>query len=90
MKKINRLIPTDENKILIFSTQIIDTIDNCIKNLYRLSKALHGICTEALTSTTFLSETNDGIPSKTLEELAYQVCDKIYLNDDSGPYENLR
>ena len=28
--------------------------------------------------------------AKKLEDLAYQACDKVYLIDDNGPYENLR
>ncbi len=31
-----------------------------------------------------------GLTAKKLEDLAYQACDKVYLIDDSGPYENLR
>lgn len=28
--------------------------------------------------------------AKHIEELAYQACDKVYLKDDNGPYENLQ
>lgn len=28
--------------------------------------------------------------AKHIEELAYQACDKVYIKDDNGPYENLR
>lgn len=31
-----------------------------------------------------------GLTAKKLEDLSYQACDKVYLVDDNGPYENLR
>jgi hypothetical protein len=70
---------------------MLDQIDSLIKHLYKMTKFLHLMYNES-TSVLFPNELSkdDGLPPKKLEDLAYQVCDMVYLNDDSGPYENIR
>jgi hypothetical protein len=89
IKKLNKFIPKDEKKRLIFSQSMIVKIDELIKHIYKLAKFLHLMSIES-TSTLSIFPSDGGLPSKKLEDLAYQVCDKVFLNDDSGPYENIR
>ena len=93
IKKLNRFIPKDEKKILLFNQDMLNKIDDLIKHLFKLAKFLHLMFNESTNVISiFPNEVtkDDGLPPKKLEDLAYQICDKVYLNDDSGPYENIR
>ena len=93
IKKLNRFIPNDEKKQLLFDHTMISKIDELIKHIYKLAKFLHLMSAESVSALSIFPNENskdEGLPSKKLEDLAYQVCDKVFLNDDSGPYENIR
>ena len=35
------------------------------------------------------SDANDRVSAQELESIAYQACDKVYKNEDNGPYDSL-
>ena len=37
----------------------------------------------------YFLDVNDRINVQEIENIAYQACDKIYKNEDAGPYDNL-
>lgn len=94
VKKLNRLIPKNEKKQVILDQNLLQSIDEFIKYMNKLAKLLHIICTEALSMITLFGSDNSkedaGLAPKKLEDLAYQACDKVFINDDSGPYESIR
>lgn len=89
-KKLHKLIPTDEKKLLLLNTEFIQMINSCIKSSFSLVKVLNLMCTNANDNSLIVNENNDGISAKKLEDLAYQACDQVYFRDDTGPYDNMR
>ncbi|CAF4972977.1 unnamed protein product [Rotaria sp. Silwood1] len=89
--KINRLVPQDDdkNRSLILDSNSISSIETSIRNLDRLTKTFHEICSSLTTQILLLSDANERVSTEDIENIAYQACDKIYKKEDSGPYESL-
>ncbi|CAF1334369.1 unnamed protein product [Adineta steineri] len=89
--KINRLVPQEDNTnhSLILDTKTISSIESTIRNLDRLTKTFHEICSGLTTQILILSDPNDRVSTQDIENIAYQACDKIYKKEDSGPYDSL-
>ncbi|UJR25862.1 hypothetical protein I4U23_007212 [Adineta vaga] len=89
--KINRLVSKekDSNRFLILDTDTIYAIDLTIRNLTRLTKTFHEICSGLTNQILILSDPTERISSQDIESIAYQACDKIYKKEDDGPYESL-
>ncbi|CAF1603342.1 unnamed protein product [Rotaria magnacalcarata] len=92
VSKINRLVPQedDKNRSLVLDSNSISSIESSIRNLDRLTKTFHEICSGLTTQILLLSDANDRVSTQDIENIAYQACDKIYKKEDSGPYESLR
>ncbi|CAF4319106.1 unnamed protein product [Rotaria socialis] len=92
VNKINRLVPQedDKNRSLVLDSNSISSIESSIRNLDRLTKTFHEICSGLTTQILLLSDANDRVSAQDIENIAYQACDKIYKKEDSGPYESLR
>ncbi len=88
LKKISRCVPTNERKYLNLNKSTLESIDACIQSYYKLSKLLRELCQNVSMLNIF--STNDSISTQKLEELLYQVYDKVYLNDDAGPLDSMR
>ncbi len=93
LKKIYKNLPKEEkirNKVVItFSSTWISQLENCVEDLYLMSKTLKELFVFASNSKLY-NDSNEILTAKRLENFAYQVCDKTYLKEDNGPYENLR
>ncbi|CAF4496970.1 unnamed protein product, partial [Rotaria sp. Silwood2] len=89
--KINRLVPQDEdkNRLLTLDSNSISSIEASIRNLDRLTKTFHEICSGLTTQILLLSDANERVSTQDIENIAYQACDKVYKKEDSGPYESL-
>ena len=96
LKKAIKRIPREDDSerkiILNLPEDLQKQLENCINNFYMVCKTLKELNYLATNSHTFMvSETTEtNLTAKKLEDLAYQACDKVYLIDDNGPYENLR
>ena len=92
-KKIYKNLPKEEKikrkVVLSFSVGWIGQLENCVQDLYLMAKTLKELFVLAYNSKLF-NDSGDVLTAKKLEGLAYQVCDKTYLKEDNGPYENLR
>ncbi|CAF0846668.1 unnamed protein product [Rotaria sordida] len=89
--KINRLVPQDDdkNRSLTLDSNTISSIEASIRNLDRLTKTFHEICSGLTTQILLLSDANERVSTQDIENIAYQACDKVYKKEDSGPYESL-
>ncbi|CAF2877892.1 unnamed protein product [Rotaria sp. Silwood2] len=89
--KINRLVPQDEdkNRLLTLDSNSISSIEASIRNLDRLTKTFHEICSGLTTQILLLSDANERINTGDLEKIGYQACQKVEQKEDSGPYESL-
>ncbi|CAF0807877.1 unnamed protein product [Brachionus calyciflorus] len=96
LKKLQRNMPIRDSEksknVLIFPNEFLNEFENSIENFNLISKSLKELYNLASNSKIFSStnETFEPMSGKKLESLAYQACDKIYIKDDNGPYENLR
>ncbi|CAF3794124.1 unnamed protein product [Adineta steineri] len=90
--KINRLVPQEDNtnRSLMLDSNTISSVELSIRNLDRLAKTFHEICSGLTTQMLMLSDANERISPQEIESIAYQACDKVYKKEDSGPYESLR
>lgn len=94
-KQALKNIPRDENSdkkiTLNLPVDLQKQLENCINNFYMVCKSLKELNNLASNSSFSGQETSEtSLTAKKLEDLAYQACDKVYLIDDNGPYENLR
>ena len=98
LKKALKRLPKEDNSsekkiILNIPVELRQSLENCINNFYMVCKTLKELNNLASNSYSFITA-NDTVETtltaKKLEDLAYQACDKVYLIDDNGPYENLR
>ncbi|CAF3818655.1 unnamed protein product [Rotaria sordida] len=73
--KINHLVlkDDDKNRSLILDANSISSIESSIRNLDRLTKTFHEICSDLTTQILLLSDANE----------------RSIKNEDSGPYESL-
>lgn len=96
LKKALKSLPREENSekkiILNIPSELRKNLESCINDFYMVCKTLKELNNLASNSYTFnVNEANEtSLTAKKLEDLAYQACDKVYLIDDNGPYENLR
>jgi hypothetical protein len=92
LKKINRFMPTSERKYLSLDKAMIDSIDVSIHNYYQLFKVFRELCQNLSLFSVFSTNesTTSSISIQKLDELLYQVYDKVYMNDDSGPLDSMR
>ena len=83
----------------------MSSIESAIRNLDRLAKTFHEICSGLTTQILLLSgkinlfichrkmtntlDANERVSTQDIESIAYQACDKVYKKEDSGPYESL-
>ncbi|XP_056659583.1 dynactin subunit 1 isoform X7 [Monodelphis domestica] len=92
-KKIRRRMPgTDAPGIpaaLGFGPQVSDTLLDCRKHLTWVVAVLQEVAAAAAQLIAPLAE-NEGLPSGTLEELAFKAGEQIYGSPSSSPYECLR
>ncbi|XP_074086138.1 dynactin subunit 1 isoform X2 [Macrotis lagotis] len=92
-KKIRRRMPgTDAPGIpaaLGFGPQVSDTLLDCRKHLTWVVAVLQEVAAAAAQLIAPLAE-NEGLPSGTLEELAFKAGDQIYGSPSGSPYECLR
>ncbi|CAF2887577.1 unnamed protein product [Rotaria sp. Silwood2] len=90
--QINRLVAQedDKNRSLNLDSNSISSIESSIRNLDRLTKTFHEICSGLTTKILLLSDANERVSTQDIENIAYQACDKIYKKEDSDPYESLR
>ena len=89
--KINRLVPqeNDTSRSLTLDSQTISSVESSIRNLDRLTKTFHEICSALTTQLLMLTDANERIRNQDIENIAYQACDKVYKKEDSGPYDSL-
>ncbi len=79
-----------KNKVVIsFSSVWIGQLEKCVQDLYLMFKTLKELFVLASNSKLF-NDSSELLTAKRLENFAYQVCDRTYLKEDNGPYENLR
>ncbi|CAF0773828.1 unnamed protein product [Adineta ricciae] len=89
--KINRLVSDedDSNRSLILDTDTISSIESTIRHLVRLTKTFYEICSGLTNQILILSDPNERISTQDIESIAYQACDKIFKQEDDGPYDSL-
>ncbi|RNA32395.1 dynactin subunit 1 isoform X4 [Brachionus plicatilis] len=93
LKKAQRNLPNrdDQKKILTLPSDFLTDLDNLIENLSLVCQTFNQIYHLASNSKMFSSSDDfEPLVGKKLENFAYQACDKVYVKDDNGPYENLR
>lgn len=93
LKKIQRNLPNREDlkKILLLPDDFLCDLESLIENLNLVCQTLKQIYQLASNSKIFSSSDDlEPLTGKKLENFAYQACDKVYVKDDNGPYENLR
>lgn len=95
--KIILNLPNDLQKQLEQSINQFYMVSKTLKELNYLainSQTIYGGGSSSSSNTNeqSISSTseNNSLSAKKLEDLAYQACDKVYLVDDNGPYDNLR
>lgn len=72
------------------------SIETALDNYFKLSKVLRELYNMCSNLTISMENGTSGLDadriltSKKLENLAFQACDKIYLKEDNGPYDNIR
>jgi len=93
LKKALRLLSqekADEKRlVLVLPEDLHERLEQFIDGFYKISKSLKEL--NYLANNSFeIDLAEGGLTAKKLEDLAYQACDKVYLIDDSGPYDNLR
>ena len=86
LKKIHKNLPKEEkirNKVILsFSSVWIGQLENCIQDFFLISKTLKELFALAMNSKLF-NDSNELLTAKKLENFAYQVCDKIYLKEET-------
>ncbi|CAF1061589.1 unnamed protein product [Adineta ricciae] len=89
--KINRLVSNedDSNRSLVLDTDTIFSIESTIRHLVRLTKTFYEICSGLTNQILILSDPNERISTQDIESIAYQACDKIFKQENDGPYDSL-
>ncbi len=92
---LKRLSDEKNSKMIVICLpeDLRSQLEKSIVNFYKISKTLKELNYLTVSSSEY--NTNEstgegGLTAKKLEDLSYQACDKVYLIDDNGPYENLR
>ena len=70
------------------------SIETALDDYFKLSKVLrelYNMCSNlTISMESGTSDADAKLTSKKLENLAFQACDKVYLKEDNGPYDNIR
>lgn len=93
LKKIQRNLSDKDamKKVLALPGDFLAELDSLIENFNLVCQTFNQIYLLVSNSKIFSSSDDlEPLSGKKLENFAYQACDKVYLKDDNGPYENLR
>ena len=99
---VNQLVPSSselskKKSKLALPSEVKSDLESACEDFYKLAKTvreLHNMASNVAVSMEaggFSSNDADRIlTSKKLEYLAFQACDKVYVKEDNGPYENIK
>lgn len=96
----NQMVPSSEmskkKSKLALPSEVKSDLETACEDFYKLAKTireLHNMASNATVSLEAGRFSNDAdriLTSKKLEYLAFQACDKVYVKEDNGPYENIK